>query len=212
MINGIFGKKIGMTHIFAEDGTQIPVTVVKTDACYVVQRKVTERDGYEAVQIGTAVKKEQRVNAAMKGHFKKASTPCLYHLAELKCSSEDDLSPGTEVNCSDVFTVGEIVDVSGTSKGKGFQGSMKRCGFGGGKATHGSMHGRGPGSIGQSADSSRVFQGMKMAGQMGNKTITVQNLQVVDIKADEKIVLIKGAVPGATNGYILIKKAVKTRG
>lgn len=212
MINGIFGKKIGMTHIFAEDGTQIPVTVIKTDINYVVQRKVKERDGYEAVQIGSVEKKEQRVSAAMKGHFKKASTPCLYNIAEFSCASDDELTPGTEINCSDVFKVGDVVDVSGTSKGKGFQGSMKRWGFGGGKATHGSMHGRGPGSIGQSADCSRVFKGMKMAGQMGNKTITVQNLTVVDIKADEKILLVKGAIPGATNSFILIKKAVKTRG
>jgi large subunit ribosomal protein L3 len=209
MINGILGKKVGMTSVFSEDGAQVPVTVIKTDPCYVVQRKVSERDGYEAVQLGVAEKKESRASGPMKGHFKKAGTPCLYRLAEFKCEAGDEYKPGQAVKCADLFKAGDFVDIKGTSKGKGFQGSMKRWGFGGGKRTHGSMHGRGPGSIGQSSDPSRVFKGMKMAGQMGNSTVTVQNVKVVDVKADENLLLVKGAVPGAVNSFVMIKKALK---
>jgi large subunit ribosomal protein L3 len=209
MINGILGKKIGMTSVFSEDGAQVPVTVIKTDPCYVVQRKVSERDGYEAVQLGVAEKKEARVSGPMKGHFKKAGTPCLYRLAEFRCEAGDEYKPGQAIKCADLFKAGDFVDIKGTSKGKGFQGSMKRWGFGGGKRTHGSMHGRGPGSIGQSSDPSRVFKGMKMAGHMGSSTVTVQNIKVVDVKADENLLLLKGAVPGAVNSFIMIKKALK---
>ncbi len=211
MIEGIFGKKIGMTHIFAEDGTDVPVTVIKTDTCYIVQRKVNERDGYEAVQLGTEVKLEQRTTRPLSGHFKKAGTPCLYHLAEFKCDTGDEYKPGQALNCADVFKVGDFVDISGRSKGKGFQGSMKRWGFSGGPRSHGSMHGRAPGSIGQSSDPSRVFKGMKMAGHQGNKKTTVQNIKIVGISPEENILLVKGAVPGPPNSYVLIKRALKKR-
>ncbi len=209
MIEGILGKKIGMTHVYSENGAMIPVTVVKAGACYVVQRKTKEKDGYEAVQLGFGEKKEQRVNKPMAGHFKKAATPCFYNVMEFKGSSLDELKPGTVVNCGDVFKAGDFVDVSGKSKGKGFQGSMKRHNFGGGRATHGSMHNRAPGSIGQSSDPSRVFKGMRMAGHMGNARTTVQNLQVVGVRAEDNVLLISGAVPGAINGLVVIKKAHK---
>ncbi len=209
MIEGILGKKIGMTHVFAEDGTEVPVTVIKTDSCYVVQRKVNERDGYEAVQLGVGEKLEQRTTNPLKGHFKKAGTPCLYNLVEFKCSSEDEYKPGQVVKCVDVFKVGDFVDVSGTSKGKGFQGAIKRWGFSRGPQSHGSGHGRAPGSIGQSSDPSRVFKGMKLPGHMGNKRITVQNIRVVEISPEENILLVKGAVPGPPNGLVHIKKAKK---
>ncbi|MFQ5736791.1 MAG: 50S ribosomal protein L3 [Thermodesulfobacteriota bacterium] len=209
MIEGILGKKLGMTHVYSETGAQIPVTVVKAGACHVVQRKTVEKDGYDAVQIGFGEKKEHRVNRPMTGHFKKAGTPCVYTVAEFRGESLDELKPGTVVNCADVFKVGDFVDVSGKSKGKGFQGSMKRHNFGGGRASHGSMHNRAPGSIGQSSDPSRVFKGMRMAGHMGDAKVTVQNLKVVDIRAEENVLLISGAVPGAINGLVVIKKAHK---
>jgi large subunit ribosomal protein L3 len=209
MIEGILGKKIGMTHVFAEDGTEVPVTVIKTDPCHVVQRKVNERDGYEAVQLGMGEKKEQRTTKPLRGHFKKAGTPCLYNLVEFECSSEDDYKPGQVINCSDIFKVGDFVDVSGTSKGKGFQGAIKRWGFSRGPQSHGSGHGRAPGSIGQSSDPSRVFKGMKLPGHQGNKRITVQNIKVVEISPEENILLLKGAIPGSVNSLVQIKKAIK---
>ncbi|MDP2688932.1 MAG: 50S ribosomal protein L3 [Deltaproteobacteria bacterium] len=209
MIEGILGKKIGMTHVYSQTGEQIPVTVIKAGSCYVVQRKTKEKEGYDAVQLGFAEKKESRVNKAMTGHFKKAGTPCVYNLLEFKGESLDDLKPGAVVNCADVFKVGDYVDVWGKSKGKGFQGSMKRHNFGGGRESHGSMHNRAPGSIGSSSDPSKVFKGMRMAGHMGDAKVTVQNLKVVDIKAEENLILISGAVPGAVNGLVVIKKAHK---
>lgn len=208
MIEGIVGKKLGMTHIYSEDGAMVPVTVVKTGNT-VVQKKSAEKDGYEAVQVGFLEKKEQRVNRPMKGHFKKAGSPCFYHLVEFKGTDLAALQPGAAVNAPDVFAIGDWVDVTGTSKGKGFMGSMRRHNFRGGAESHGSMHNRAPGSIGSSSDPSRVFKGMRMAGHMGNARVTVQNLRVVGIRADENVLLIKGAVPGPINGIVVIKKATK---
>lgn len=209
MIEGILGKKIGMTHIYSEAGEQIPVTVIKAGECYVVQRKTTEKEGYDAVQIGFGEKKEHRVNKPMAGHFKKAGTPCVYHLLEFKGEGLDELKPGATVKCADVFKVGDYVDVLGKSKGKGFQGSMKRHNFSGGRGSHGSMHNRAPGSIGSSSDPSRVYKGMRMAGHMGNANVTVQNLKVVDIRPEDNVLLVSGAVPGAINGFVVVKKANK---
>ena len=200
-----------MTQIFAEDGSVVPVTVIKAGVNYVVQRKVKGRDGYEAVQLGFGVKKESRVDKAMAGHFKRAGSPALYRLGEFKCEAADDLKPGQTVNCADVFKVGDYVDILGRSKGKGFQGSMKRHSFRGGKGSHGSMHNRAPGSIGSSSDPSRVYKGMRMAGHMGDSIATVQNLKVVAIKPEENILLVRGAVPGAVNSYMMIKKALKKK-
>lgn len=209
MIEAIIAKKIGMTHIYSETGAQIPVTVATAESSYIVQRKSKEKDGYDALQIGMLVKKESRVNQAMKGHFKKAGTPCLYRLAEIKGTELDTHKPGTKINCAEVFKVGEHVDVSGRSKGKGFQGSMKRHNFSGGGGSHGSMHNRAPGSIGSSSDPSRVYKGMRMAGHMGDRIVTVQNLKVVAIRPEENIILIGGGTPGAVGSVMLIKKSVK---
>ncbi len=208
MIEGILGKKIGMTHIYSEEGAMVPVTVIKAGN-FVVQRKTREKEGYDAVQIGFGEKKESRVNKAMKGHFKKAGTPCLYRVLEFKGTELDNYKPGAPINCADVFKIGDFIDVSGRSKGKGFMGSMRRHNFSGGGGSHGSMHNRAPGSIGSSSDPSRVYKGMRMAGHMGSDNTTVQNLKVVGIRAEENLILVKGAVPGAVNGYVVIKKALK---
>lgn len=208
MIAGIVGKKIGMTHVYSEGGAMVPVTVIKTGNT-VVQRKTREKDGYDAVQVGFLEKKERRETKPLQGHFKKAGTPCFYHLIEFKGAELDAYKPGTAVNAADVFKPGDWVDVSGNSKGKGFMGSMRRHHFRGGSESHGSMHNRAPGSIGSSSDPSRVFKGMKMAGHMGAANVTVQNLQVVAIRPEENVILIKGAVPGAINGVVVIKKALK---
>lgn len=209
MIEGIFGKKIGMTHLFAEDGSIVPVTVIKAATNYVVQRKAKASDGYDAVQLGIEEKKEKRTSKALKGHFAKAKTPCLRNLAEFKCENTDDYKPGAVINCADVFKTGDFVDVLGRSKGKGFMGSMRRHHFKGGGEAHGSMHNRAPGSIGSSSDPSRVYKGMKMAGHMGDSFVTVQNLKVVAVKPEENILLVKGAVQGPLNSYMMIKKALK---
>ena len=212
MVEGILGKKIGMTQVFSEDGEVVPVTVIRAGVCYVVQKKTKEKDGYEAVQVGFEEKKEERTNRPMRGHFGKAGTPCFYHLAEFGGEELDEYRPGDAIKCSDIFKVGEFVDISGTSKGRGFAGVMKRWNFSGGPASHGSMHNRAPGSIGQSSDPSKVFKGMKMAGHMGSRRVTVQNLRIMDIKPQENLLLVKGAVPGPTGGVLIIKKAVKKRG
>ncbi len=209
MIEGILGKKIGMTQIYSEGGAQIPVTVISAASCHVVQRKTRENDGYESLQVGIGEKKEKRANKPMRGHFKKAGTPCLYTLTELKGEELDKYRAGAPLNAADVFKAGDIVDVSGKSKGKGFQGSMKRHNFSGGGGSHGSMHNRAPGSIGSSSDPSRVYKGMRMAGHMGDHKVTVQNLEVVDVRAQENLILIRGAVPGAVNSIVVVKRSVK---
>ena len=210
MIEGLLGKKLGMTHIFIE-GEEVPVSIIQAGACYVTQVKTHERDGYDALQIGFEEVKETRTNKPMKGHFKKAGTPNLRHLAEFGADDVGSYKPGQAINCGDVFKKGDFVDVTGRSKGKGFAGVMKRWGFGGGPGSHGSMHNRGPGSIGASSDPSRVFKGMKMAGHLGNKRVTVQNLRVVDVRAEDNIILLKGCVPGPIGSVMIIKKAVKKR-
>ncbi len=211
MIEGLLGKKIGMTRIFVE-GVEVPVTVIKAGTCYITQKKTASTDGYDALQLGFEEKKPSRTNKPMAGHFKKAGTPCFYHLAEFRATELDSYKPGQALNCADVFKVGEFVDVSARSKGKGFAGVMKRWNFRGGPASHGSMHNRAPGSIGQSSYPSRVFKGLKMPGHMGNRRVTVQNLKVVDIKPEENLLLVKGAVPGPRGALMIIKKAVKKRG
>ena len=209
MIEGILGKKIGMTQIFSEDGTLVPVTVIQAEPCYVVNRKTSGRDGYEAVALGAGVKREKNTTRPMRGVFSKAKTPCLYHLVEFSCEPGDEYKPGSTVKCSEVFEVGDIVDVSGRSKGKGFQGAVKRWHFSGGPKSHGSMHNRAPGSIGQSSYPSRVFKGMKMAGHMGDSRVTVENLRIVGVRPEDNVLLVRGAIPGPVNSYMLIKRSVK---
>ncbi|MCK5236608.1 MAG: 50S ribosomal protein L3 [Deltaproteobacteria bacterium] len=208
MVEGLIGKKIGMTRIFV-DGVDVPVTVVQADSCHITQSKTKETDGYEAVQMGFGLKKDHRTNKAMKGHFKKSGKLNFYKLQEFSGEDLGELKPGQAIGCEDVFEVGDYVDISGTGKGKGFAGVMKRWNFKGGPAGHGSKHGRTGGAIGMCATPSRVQKGMKMAGQMGNKKVTTQNLKVVGIRKEENLLLIKGAVPGSINGMVTIKKALK---
>ncbi len=208
MINGLLGKKLGMTLIFAADGTRIPVTVVEAGPCVVLQKKTEDADGYNALQLGFDEKKAHRTNQPQMGHFKAAGKGAFKAVKEFKAENYDEFNVGDEVNCT-IFEPGDKIDVTATSKGKGFQGVIKRHGFGGGRATHGSMFKRSTGAIGQSAWPSKVFKGKKMPGQMGNKRVTIQNLMVVDVRPEENIVLIKGAVPGPKNGLVMIRKGIK---
>lgn len=211
MVKGILGKKLGMTQVFAADGKRIPVTVVQAGPCVVLQRKTVETDGYNALQLGFGQKAAQRTNQPAMGHFKKAGQGAFQYLRELDVEGIDEHQVGDEITCDGLFAAGELVDVCGTSKGKGFQGVIKRWNFSGGRNTHGSMFHRGPGSIGCSAWPSRVFKGKKMAGQMGNRKVTTRGLEVVDVRAGENLILIKGAVPGAANGLVVIRKSRKAK-
>jgi large subunit ribosomal protein L3 len=206
MINGLLGKKIGMSQVFAADGQRIPVTVIEAGPCTILQKKTGESDGYEAVQLGFGVKKAHRTNKPAMGHFKKAGKGAFAHVREFR--SDEECQIGDEVTC-DMFKPGDRIDVTGTSKGKGFQGVMKRWGFSGGRASHGSMFKRGPGAIGQSAWPAKVFKGKKMAGQMGNERCTTQNLIVVEVRPDKNLILVRGAVPGPKNGLVMIRKGIK---
>jgi len=202
-MKGIIGKKLGMTQIFAEDGTLVPVTVIQAGPVRVVQKKNKERDGYDALQLGfEEIKKEKKVNKPMMGHFKRASVPPYRILKEIRMM--EGFNEGDEIRV-DIFQKGERVSVTGRSKGRGFQGVMKRHGFGGGPGSHGSMFNRAPGSIGQCSFPSRVFKNKGLPGHMGNTLVTIKNLEIVDIKVDQNLMLIKGAVPGANGGYVVIK-------
>lgn len=206
-MSGILGRKIGMTQIYEEDGTVVPVTLIKAGPCVVVQRKTSERDGYEAVQLGLVEDKPpKRVNQPRAGHFKKAGVDAVARLAEFRVEADDELQAGDEIKVS-LFEADQYVDVIATSKGKGFQGVMKRHNFSGGRATHGSMFHRSPGSIGQASYPSRVFPGVRLPGQMGNKRITSKNLRVVKIDAEANLLFLRGAVPGPRGGYVAIKPA-----
>ena len=207
MVRGILGKKVGMTQIFDDAGRVIPVTVVEVGPCVVVQRKSTESDGYEAVQIGL-VERSPRRNApkAIVGHFSAAGVPPTRYTAEVPVDAGDECKPGDSV-LADIFSADDTVHVAGRSKGRGFQGVIKRHGFKGGRATHGSMFHRAPGSIGRSASPSRVFPGQGLPGQTGNKKITIKNAKVVKVDADRNLLFLKGGVPGSRNSYIRIVKA-----
>jgi large subunit ribosomal protein L3 len=210
MVNGIIGKKLGMTQIFAADGTVTPVTVVKAGPCVVVQRKTAAgKDGYDAVQLGFVDDKApKKVNKPMKGHFDKAGIPPTRVLKELRLQDGDDANVGDKI-LVDQFAENDLVEIIGTSKGRGFAGFIKRHGFGGGRDTHGSMFHRAPGSIGASAYPSRVIKGTRMAGHMGVERKTIKNLKVVRVNAEENLLLIKGALPGPTGSFVLIKKVKK---
>lgn len=204
---GILGKKLGMTQIFSEEGVVHPVTVIEAGPCLVVQRKDQETDGYEAVQIGLVEERgPRRTTQPMSGHFKKAGVAPTRRLMEFRVDSEVELKTGDQLKV-DIFEVDQFVDVIATSKGKGFQGVIKRHGFSGGRATHGSMFHRAPGSIGQASDPSRVFPGTRLPGQTGNKRITTKNLKIVKIDADKNLMYIRGSVPGPNNGYVAIRHA-----
>jgi large subunit ribosomal protein L3 len=208
MVNGIIGKKLGMTQIFGDDGTVTPVTVIKAGPCIVVQKKTVNTDGYDAVQLGFVEEKAPRkVNKPTEGHFKRAGVPPTRVLREVRVqASEEGTNVGDKV-LVDIFNQNDLVEIIGRSKGRGFAGFIKRHGFGGGRATHGSMFHRAPGGIGASAYPSRVIKGTRMAGHMGNERKTIKNLRVVAVDADNNLLMIHGAVPGPNGAYVLIKKA-----
>lgn len=211
MIKGILGKKLGMTQVFTTEGKRVPVTVVEAGPCTVVQKKTVETDGYNALQLGFGSKKAHRVNKPMMGHFKKAGQGAFVALRELRVENVDEVQIGDQISCDSVLSIGDIVDVTGTSKGKGFQGVIKRWNFSGGRSTHGSMFHRAPGAIGASAWPSRVFKGKKMSGQMGNARVTTQNLEIVDVRPEQNLVLVKGAIPGPKNALVVITQGVKAK-
>jgi large subunit ribosomal protein L3 len=208
-MKGIIGKKLGMTHIFDEKGEMIPVTVIQTTPSQVIQKKTVETDGYNSLQLGFLEKKKSRVTKPLLGHFKKAGEKAYYFVRELKFDDIAKFEVGQEVKAADVFAEGEIVDVMGTSKGKGFQGTMKRHNYKGGGASHGSMFHRAPGSAGSSAYPSRVWKGKGSPGHMGDERVTVQNLKIAKILPEKNLLLIKGAVPGSINSIVIIKNAKK---
>lgn len=205
-VQGIIGKKVGMTQVYAEDGRALPVTVIEAGPCVVVQRKSREKDGYAAVQLGLVEsRKAKRITKPMKGHFAKADLPPCRVLRELPVAEDAEVKVGDKVSV-ELFAPGDSINVVGTSKGRGFQGVMKRHNFGGGKASHGSMFHRAPGSIGQSAYPSRVLKGMKGAGHMGSDRVTVRNLEVVRVDTDNNLLIVRGSVPGAGGSYVVIRK------
>jgi len=207
-MKGIIGKKLGMTQIFLEDGTRVPVTVIQAGPCYVVQKKTAANDGYSAVQIGFESVAAANVNKPYLGHCTKSGHGVFRHLREFKNDQVESMNVGDEITANE-FAVDDVIDVTGTSIGKGFQGVIKRWNFKGGRASHGSRFHRAPGSIGASATPSHVFKNKKMPGQMGNVKVTVQRLKIVRIDASDNLILIKGAVPGHKNSIVTIKTSVK---
>jgi large subunit ribosomal protein L3 len=209
-MKSLIGKKLGMTQIFDEEGKLIPVTVIEAGPCSVVQRKTVATDGYEAVQLGYGVQKPERVAKPLAGHFKKAGVGTLRELREVRVEAGDEAKAGDTLTAS-VFEGVNFVDISGVTKGKGFQGVMKRHNFGGGRATHGSHFHRTTGSIGMKEKPGRVFKGKKMAGQMGSTDVTVQSLKVIQVRAAENLILVKGAVPGANGTTVVVREALKRK-
>jgi large subunit ribosomal protein L3 len=206
-VQGIIGKKVGMTQVYAEDGRAIPATVIQAGPCVVVQRKSKGKDGYSSVQLGLVeARKLKRVTKAMKGHFDKAGLPPCRVLREFRVEDGAEVKVGDRV-LADLFSAGEKVRVTGVSKGKGFQGVVKRHHFRGGAATHGSMFHRAPGSIGASAFHSRVIKGMRAAVHMGSDRVTTRNLKVVRVDVGNNLLVVRGAVPGAGGGYVFIRKS-----
>ncbi|GBE04453.1 50S ribosomal protein L3 [bacterium BMS3Abin10] len=205
---GILGRKIGATQVFTGDGRAIPVTVIEAGPCKVVQAKMDESDGYAAVQVGfDEIKKEKNVTRGRLGHFKKVSLPPFRFLKEIKM---EGMKVGDEITV-DIFNKGDRVSITGTSKGKGFQGVMKRHNYSGGPGSHGSMFNRAPGSIGQSAYPSRVWKNKGMPGHMGSERTTTKNIEVVDVRKEQNIIVVKGPVPGAQGGYLIIRSVEATR-
>lgn len=206
---GIIGKKIGMTQLFLDNGSLVPVTVVEAGPCWVVQKKTQEKDGYEALQIGFLSKSEKRVKKPLAGHFKKAGVGPVYHLKEFRVESTEEYELGQEINVN-LFQPGDIVDVTGLSKGKGFAGVIKRHKFHGSPGSHGTheyfRHG---GSVGSATYPHHTFKGLKMPGQHGNKKVTLQNIKVMDIREDQNIILLQGGIPGSQRGWVLIRNSTK---
>jgi len=205
MGNRIFGKKIGMTRYFIDEGQSVPVTLVKAGPCVVIQKKTADKDGYDAIQVGYEEKKENRVNKPLKGHQKAAGDKLFRYLREIRIDNSDEYEIGQEIT-ADIFQIGDIVTVAGKSKGRGFAGVMKRWGFKGGRKTHGSRSHRVPGSIGMSATPARVIKGKKMPGRMGYQRTTIKNLKVVDVRTDINLIALKGSLPGSADTLIEISR------
>ncbi len=208
MEKAILGTKIGMTQLFNEDGKVVPVTVIMAGPCTVVQKKTAETDGYEAIQVGYGEVKEKRLNKPAKGHFAKADVAAKKFLKEFRFDDVSSYNVGDEIK-ADVFAAGDAIDVTGTSKGKGFAGPMKRWGLHRGPMAHGSGYHRGSGSLGACSTPGRVMKGKKLPGHMGNVKVTVQNLEIVKVDAENNLILVKGAVPGNKGGLVVIKNSVK---
>lgn len=208
MINSILGIKLGMIQIF-KDGSAIPVSVIKSEPCRIIEKKVFDKDGYSGVKLGFIEIEEKKVNKPQLGYFKKQGISPFKYLREVRVDKIDDIN--TDSIGPEIFEVGEYVNVTGISKGKGFQGIMKRYGAAGGPGSHGSMHHRAPGSIGASSDPSRVFKGTIMPGRMGGERVTVKNLEIIRIEKDKNILLVRGAVPGSKNGLLIIRKTGKKK-
>lgn len=211
MVSGIIGQKIGMTQVFDAEGKVQPATVLKAGPCVVIQRKNSERDGYEAVQLGLVEDRPVRVSKPVAGLYARANVPPTRIRRELRFASDGDIPAEGEQVLASLFEPGDRVDVTGVSRGRGFQGVMKRHGFSGGGATHGSMFHRAPGSIGQSSYPSRVIKGMRGPGRMGSDQVTVKNLNVIDVDAEKHTMIVTGAVPGSPGTYVVIRKAVSPR-
>ena len=211
MVTGIIGRKVGMTQVFDADGTVHPATVIKAGPCVVVQAKSAQTDGYEAVQLGLVEEHAAKGNKPTAGHFKKANVPPTRVRREVKVAAGGDAAKAGDQVLVSIFTNGERVDVIGTGRGKGFQGVVRRHHFGGGAATHGSMFHRAPGSIGASSFPSRVVKGMRAAGRMGGDRVTVHNLKVLRVDADNHLLVVEGGIPGAPTGYVIVRKAVKAK-
>ena len=207
-MNGILGRKLGMTQIFTEDGIMVPVTVVEAGPMVITQLKTVENDGYQAVQVGYGEVKEKSLNKPQKGHFAKAGVGLKKFVREFRSEDVANYTLAQELNVS-MFEVGQKVDVTGTSKGKGFQGPIKRHNQSRGPMSHGSRYHRGPGAMGAASDPSRVFKGKKLAGHMGAVRRTIQNLEVIRVDAEKNLILIKGAIPGPKKGLVVVKKAIK---
>ena len=209
MVTGIIGRKVGMTQVFAKDGTAVPGTVIKAGPCVVVQAKSSATDGYEAVQLGLVEERPARPRKPLAGHYKKAGVPPTRVRREVKLAAGAEApKAGEQVLVTGVFADGDRVDVIGISRGKGFQGVVRRHNFRGGAATHGSMFHRAPGSIGASSFPSRVVKGMRAAGRMGGDRVTTRNLKIVQIDGDNNLLVLRGSVPGAPGGYVVIRKAI----
>jgi large subunit ribosomal protein L3 len=207
MRKGLIGRKLGMTQVFTDDGAAVPATVIEVEPSVVIQKKTVAHEGYDAVQIGSSRVKQKHVTKPLQGHFQKADKGFFRILRELR-GDASGFELGQEVRV-DIFKPGDYVDITGTSKGKGFAGVIKRHGFGGGRATHGSMFHRAPGSIGASAEPSRVFKGRKLPGQMGCEQNTVQNMQILLVRPEDNAILVKGSIPGGKQGVVLIRQAIK---
>lgn len=210
MKKGLIGKKIGMTQIFNEEGKVIPVTVIEAGPCVVSQVKTEETDGYNSIQLGFGAIKESKVNKPERGHFTKANIAPARYLKEFRVDSIEDVKVGDELK-ADIFMAGDKIDIQGTSKGKGFQGVIKRHGQHRGPMGHGSMYHRRPGSMGSTSTPGRVFKGKKLPGHMGAETVTIQNLEVIKVDLDKNIILVKGSVPGAKGSILKIKSSVKAK-